>query len=470
MLTRAIRTIMALALQNTLRDNALYAYGYLQGRTFTLPHSVSDVYGLAISKLTSFIALPLPFLSFLALPFFGTTSTSINLVFFYLTWAALVLSHDPLNVELYGTLAIRILCFVLPALGFLAFDCGFPSASQGIKAQGKKHPPLRLGRNRLIEITAVSIFNVLLAVALQAGIELLFTEVLHFRSIVKVSTGVPLPWSIAKDLLRGLALRGVLHYGIHRFVLHQWNSPLKTWHMKWQHSVHLPFSLIAAYDHPVCYILAQFLPLWIPSYLFRFHVLTWHIMLAVVSLEDVFVYSGYAVLPSSIVLAGMARRTDAHFATVRNSEQLGNFGHWGVMDVVCRSSCKGEDVMDDLHDEADKHQVGRRVSDGLKGAKEGLALEDDEHAPEQAVEDGQQRNRAVEDSQQKNRAVEDGQQKKRAEREEDDDHEEPTNPKQRQTEAREDDADDDEDEEVEDEKPPTPGKRRSGRRRAKKAA
>lgn len=423
------------ALQQTIRDNFLYASGYLQGRTFSLPHSVSDLYGLAISKATSFIALPLPFLSFLALPFLGSTSTSINLVFFYLTWSALVLSHDPLDVELYGTLAIRILCFILPALGFLAFDYSVPSASKGIKASVEKALPQRLGQHKLLEVVAVSIFNVLLSVALQAGIELLFTQVLHLRSVLKVSTAVPLPWSIAKDLVRGLALRGVLHYAVHRYVLHTWNSPLKTWHLRWQHSVQQPFSLVAAYDQPICYLLAQFLPLWAPAYLFRFHVLTWHILLAVVSLEELFVYSGYAVLPSSIVLAGMARRTDAHFATAKDSAHAGNFGHWGVLDFACGTSCRGDDVMDDLQDEAEKHQVQRRVSEAMKGAKDGALLEGEKD--EEAVED-------PEDAE---------------------DEYVPEEPEAPQDGG----ADDEEDADGPEEKRPTPEKRRSGRRRAKKA-
>lgn len=360
-----------MTLLQTVRDNVLYNYGYFQGKSFSLSGSLSNIYGLLISRVSTFVSLPLPLLSFLALPFFGSTSTSINLIFFYLTWSALVLSHDPLHVEIYGTLAIRVLFYLLPALGFVAFDAAVPSLSASIKAAGDKHLPARIGRRKLTEVTAVATFNTFLAIGAQAGIEFVLTEILHFRSGLRVSTTVPLPWSIAKDVLRAIVVRGVLHYAIHRYVLHASprQSPLARWHRDWAHSIRYPFSLTAAYDHPVNYLLAHWVPLYLPAMFFRFHVLTWHVIVALVSLEQLFIYSGYDVLPSRILLAGMARRTDKHYATQGN----GNFGHWGVLDWMFGTSCAGEaDVMDDVRSEAESRDVNRRVSDAKDNAK-GLA-------------------------------------------------------------------------------------------------
>lgn len=344
---------MLSAWQQALRDKALWSYGYLQGRSILFPRSISDLYGMVVSKATSFVALPLPLLSFLALPVFGGTSTSFSLLFVYLTWSSLVFAHDPLSLEIYGTLAVRVLFFLLPAIAFLGFDLTTPSLSKNVKAYGEKNLPSRVGSKRLPKIASVAIFNVLLSVALQAASEVLFTEVFHLKSILKVTSFVPLPWSIAKDVLKGLALRGVLHYYIHRYLLHSYETPLKTWHLRWQHSIQLPFSLAAAYDHPVCHLLVNWLPDFLPAYLFRFHVLTWHIFVAITSLETLFIYSGYAVLPSSIVLAGMARRTDAHFVTASSRRESCNFGHWGVLDFILGTSCKDTaTVFEDMQDEA----------------------------------------------------------------------------------------------------------------------
>lgn len=358
---------------HTIRDNAVYASGYLSGRSSGFPHSLSDAYALLASKFTSLLSLPLPFLSFLAFPFFGGTSTTISVAFFYLTWTSLVLSRDQLSIEFYGTLAARMLCFLLPALGFLAFDCATPGLSKGVKARGKEHSPLKHDRRVLAEIVGVATFNVLLGVVLQVVLEVLFTRVLHLKSILRVTVGVDLPWNIIKDVARGFVLRGILHYVVHRYALHTHESPLKTWHLAWQHRVQLPFSIIAAYDHPVNYLLAQWLPVFLPAYLFRFHVFTWCVFLAICSLEELFVTSGYTVLPSTIMLVGMAQRCDEHFASVHEGPEVGNYGRLGVLDLVCGTGCRsGDDIADDLQEEAEKHDVQNRTRNAVKGAKAGI--------------------------------------------------------------------------------------------------
>ena len=360
------------SLVQSARDTLYYSSGYVRGRGVPWPTSPSELYGAVVAKATYLVSLPLPFLSFLALPFFSGTSTTVNLVFFYLTWSALVLSHDQLTVELYGTLIVRLLCFLLPALGFLAFDLAVPRMSKSLKNRGSRQLPVVLGRKKVLEVAGFAIFNVLLAIALQAAVEFLFTAVLRTKSVLKVTSAVPFPWNILKDVAKGFAVRGVLMYLVHRFLLHTYDTPLKTWHLQWQHSVRLPFSLVAAYDHPVNYLLLHWLPAFIPAYLFRFHVLTWHLFIALCSLEELFVFSGYSVLPSSIVLLGMARRTDEHFDVVYEGDEPGNFGRFGVLDLCCGTTCQGEDdALDDIQKEAEKHQLQERTKGAMDGAVSG---------------------------------------------------------------------------------------------------
>ncbi|KAL1306977.1 hypothetical protein AAFC00_005610 [Neodothiora populina] len=359
-----------MALQ-TIRDSIVYNHGYFEGRTSSVTDFLWSLYGTAMSKATSVASIPLPMLSFLALPFFGSTSTTINLAFFWLVWTTFVWKYDPLEVEIYGTLAIRCLFFLLPSYLFLGIDALLPSLATSIKANGSKSLPLQnMTRSSLAKITAVATANTLMAVALQGAFEYILTEYLHFRSGLRVSTFVPPPWSIAKDVLRALAMRGLTHYAIHRYVLHASpsKSPIAKWHQGWAHAIQRPFSIVAAYDHPICYLLAQWIPLYLPAFLFRYHVLTWHILVALTSLEELFIYSGYAVLPSSILLSGMARRTDAHYET----NGKGNFGHWGVLDWVFGTTCPGgADVVDDLKDEAEERNVRERLGDAKDNA-EGL--------------------------------------------------------------------------------------------------
>lgn len=358
------------AIAQAIRDRFFFSEGWLHG---TAPRGLGDLYGVVVGKITSLISLPLPFLSFLAVPFFSGTSTTLSLAFFYLTWTAFVLSHDQLAVEVYGAFLVRLLCFFLPALGFAIFDSTMPRLSSGLKNRGSKHLPLaQLQRNKHLEIIGVAALNVGLSITLEIVLELLHTEVFRVRSIFKVTSLVPLPWNILKHVAGGFVLRGILIYVAHR-ALHTYDSVLGTWHLQWQHSVSLPFSLVAAYDHPVNYLLVQWLPTFLPAYLWRFHVLTWHLFLALCSLEDLFVYSGYTVLPSSILLLGMARRTDEHFAVVDDGKKAGNFGRWGLMDFVCGTTCQDEnDAIDDLQKEAEKHSVKQRAEGALDGVVSGI--------------------------------------------------------------------------------------------------
>lgn len=130
-----------------------------------------------------------------------------------------MLSQSPLKVEILGVLGVRVLFFVAPSLLFLVFDTIIPSLVVGIKTQGAPALPTRTGgiqgarrgggRPEWYQVVGLSLFNICFCVAIQAGIELLFTEVFRIRSTLRVTTTLPMPWSIAKDCIRGLLLREV---------------------------------------------------------------------------------------------------------------------------------------------------------------------------------------------------------------------------------------------------------------------
>lgn len=157
--------------------------------------------------LDSLISLPL--LSFFALPMLSSYTTSLNLLFFYMTWTTLVMSHSSLQVEFFGTLIIRVLFFLVPSLISLLFDTGLPSVAVSIKAQGDVAMPRRYGKRRLMSIVQWSLLNIVAEVALIAGIDVLLTRVLQFSSVLNIAIRLPLPWKIATDLLKGFVVRGV---------------------------------------------------------------------------------------------------------------------------------------------------------------------------------------------------------------------------------------------------------------------
>ena len=277
-----------------------------------------------------------------------------------MTWAILIRSNPPLQVELLGTLGVRTLFYLLPSAGFLAFDSVTPQLAARMKEHGDT--ALAMGEEqggrggRWWKITLTSVANVVLGVLLQTGLELLFTRVLRIRSALKITTGLPLPWSIGKDLVLGLSLREVLTYTLHRYLLHEQKSRLAKWHKNWQHSIVAPFSFVAHYDHPLAYLVHVFLPMYIPAVLLRMHLLTYHIYLILVSLEETFAYSGYNVLPTAFILGGIARRQERHIM----DNGIGNFGCFGLPDFLLGTSI-GEDLVEDVVDEADERRVDKKA-------------------------------------------------------------------------------------------------------------
>lgn len=154
----------------------------------------------------------IPMLSFLLIPTMSSYGTSLNLLFFYLTWTTLVLSHPPLRVEIVGTAAVRLLFYFLPSILFFLFDTLAPSAAVVLKEHGKHGLPQgkkKKAGKRELKVAAWSTLNLFLGIIAQGVLEYFLTKVLGMKSALKVSTRLPLPWGIAKDLLRALLIREV---------------------------------------------------------------------------------------------------------------------------------------------------------------------------------------------------------------------------------------------------------------------
>lgn len=304
-------------------------------------------------------------------------STSLNLLFFYLTWSTLVLSHHPLKVEMVASLAIRVLFYVFPSMIFLFVDLLFPGISSGFKSLGEEGLPLKDTRRktvfRFVKVLSWSLFNVVLGVAMQGLVEWVLVEQLDRPGALKVSTSLPLPWAIVKDLLKGLIARDGLTWAIHRYLLHSGSRPsnavvrdLSLLHERWYHkAVPAPFPLSTTFDHPLVYLLNNFLPMYLPALFWRFHALTFILYLAIISLEETFTHSGYAKLPTHFVLGGIASRNETHCLT----NGKGNYGTWGLFDWLAGTSIGG-DVMEDIAGEIDEADVQEKV---VRSANRGVA-------------------------------------------------------------------------------------------------
>ncbi|KAF1927861.1 sterol desaturase family [Didymella exigua CBS 183.55] len=307
-------------------------------------------------------------------------STSLNLIFLSLAWTTMAATYSPLQLELFGPIALRLTLYILPSLIFLTFDIGVPSLAVEFKAHGKWGIATnqRGGKRKLRRVVLWSVGNVMACVVLQAAIEWVVTDVLRMKSLLLIKGSrwglnhLPNPWTMVKHALAGVLAHNVLQYYIHTHLLHSPSGGrLADWHANWHHSVQVPYSFVANYDHPVCHAVHRWLPLYLPAVALRMHILTYLLLIAFFSLEETFVYSGYNVLPSTIMIRGMARRTDAHML----SEGDGNYGSVGILDW-CHGTTLGKDVMEDLKAEMEKHDAEEktgRVIDGAGDAVSGLA-------------------------------------------------------------------------------------------------
>lgn len=354
------------------------------------------------------ILLSLPILSF----FFSTSatswSTSLNLLFFYMTWSTLVLSHSPLHIQIFGALAIRLVFFLLPALLFLTFDLLLPSLAETIKYDGADALPPRDPKS-LAKQLLLALFNIALQSGLEAAISLGFTHVLGFPPF-RITTTLPLPFAIIKQLGWLYVAREVLGYYLHRRVLHARNAPLPSWlrlprvpflsnnnnnrrsrastsvesaardttsylvrkHASYAHARDAaPYALSLATDHPLPYLVHRFVPTYVPAaLLIRPHLLVYFLFVGLITFEETLTMSGYTVVPG-IIMGGITRRNAAHYGAGHCGSDSGNYGAWGVLDWGCGTGMRGSgrDIEEDVRAEARKHRVRER---GEKGASDAL--------------------------------------------------------------------------------------------------
>lgn len=165
----------------------------------------------------------LPCLSLFLVPVLSSYTTTLNLLFFYMTWTTLVLSHPPLRVELFATATIRLLFYLLPSLLFFLFDILTPSAAVVIKAQGEAGLPGGSSRRarirwREIKVALWGVGNVVFGIVVQGVLEVLRTRGLGVKSAVRVGLKLPMPWEMVRDLMRGFLGREVSCLSIHLWI------------------------------------------------------------------------------------------------------------------------------------------------------------------------------------------------------------------------------------------------------------
>ncbi|KAH7127441.1 hypothetical protein EDB81DRAFT_142071 [Dactylonectria macrodidyma] len=314
------------------------------------------------------VLLSLPIASYLLSPSATSWSTSLNLLFFYMTWTTLILSHSPLKIRLFGTFGLRVALWLIPSLVTLLFDLGLPSLAESIKLGGRSALPPRDPR-RLLRQLGLALFNLVFITAVEGLSSLAFAWIFQEPDF-KTSSALPLPWQIAKHILLLLAAREVLCYNLHRRVLHG-GSTLARYHGQYAHArAAAPYSLELFADHPLALLVHRFLPIYLPALLLRPHLLTYFLFLALCTAEETLTMSGYSIVPG-IIMGGIARRCAIHYA----GQGASNYGAWGLLDWVNGTS-RGRHVLEDVKAEAEKHHLKERsankIDDGAGMLQNGI--------------------------------------------------------------------------------------------------
>lgn len=314
------------------------------------------------------VLLSLPIVSYFFSSSLTSWSTSLNLLFFYVTWSTLVLSHSPLRIELIGITTIRTVLWLIPSLVFLLFDTIVPSIAESIKHTGASALPPRDAA--YISCTlGLALLNLALETALESCLSLGFNAAIG-TPIFHTSTTLPLPWQMIKQLGLLFTAREALTYYIHRHLLHSSErSPRVTrLHRQFAHARRgAPYSLLLGADHPVPFLLHRFVPLYLPAAVLRPHILVYFVFVALSTFEETLATSGYSVVPG-IMMGGISRRCSGHYS----SSGRGNYGAWGLLDWAHGTTVGRRDVMDDVRDEADKHQVKERGANMVQNGIDGL--------------------------------------------------------------------------------------------------
>jgi len=325
------------------------------------------------------LLLSVPIASYFFSSSLTSWSTSLNLLFFYMTWTTLILSHSPLKVELFGTVGLRIVFWLIPSLLFLLVDTLLPSLAETIKYNGASALPPRDARS-IARLLGLALLNLTLETILEGVISLGAALILK-SPLFHAAATLPLPWQMGKHIAILFAAREVLTYYIHRYILHAQTSKRSTRRLAAQHAqcAHqrraAPFSLLLMADHPLPFLLHRFLPIYLPALLMQrhLHLLTYFLFFGLCTVEETLTLSGYTIIPG-IIMGGVTRRTSLHYA-----RPTGNFGCWGVLDWVHGTSLGG-DVMKDVRDEAEKHHLkekgdkaangaGSMIQDGIEGLR-----------------------------------------------------------------------------------------------------
>ncbi|KMP04841.1 sterol-4-alpha methyl oxidase [Coccidioides immitis H538.4] len=229
------------------------------------------------------------------------------------TWEGICARYPPGWIEGVGSAAVQFFGFILPGLGFLAFDILKPASFASRKIQ---QPCKQPSKQQMLSCLGLVFGNQLFLIASHFFLLRISNyELTPFR----MDSQLPSILEVVINCAVGAILRDVVFYYVHR-LMH--TKILYRRIHRIHHEFRAPIALAAIYSHTIDHVLVNAMPIYISMAVQRVHFLTLMLFASVAVFDAAVSHSGYSLfrLPS-------VENHDIH-----HEKGNINFGILGVMD------------------------------------------------------------------------------------------------------------------------------------------
>nr|KMM70173.1 hypothetical protein CPAG_06485 [Coccidioides posadasii RMSCC 3488] len=229
------------------------------------------------------------------------------------TWEGICARYTPGWIEGVGSAAVQFFGFILPGLGFLAFDILKPASFASRKIQ---QPCKQPSKRQMLSCLGLVFGNQLFLIASHFFLLRISNyELTPFR----MDSQLPSILEVVINCAVGAILRDVVFYYVHRLM--DTKILYRRIH-RIHHEFRAPIALAAIYSHTIDHVLVNAMPIYISMAVQRVHFLTLMLFAFVAVFDAAVSHSGYSLfrLPS-------VENHDIH-----HEKGNINFGILGVMD------------------------------------------------------------------------------------------------------------------------------------------